>query len=186
MSWFPDLSAYTYSPFSLPGTLNVGWLEPGHPFPTGPAPEAFLARLAELEEAAVNRTRGPHPCGFCPPGGVIRCGSAELHLAAADGRVYAAPSLVVHYVRDHGYLPPAEFVAAVMDGVPVDPEPDDPDEVLARTLVHQARRLIGRDPGRAGILLRVVLSKFAQTGAAAEAGRLLGGVVWPPGSLDAR
>jgi hypothetical protein len=107
---------------------------------------------------------------------VIPCGSAELHVAAADGRVYAAPSLVLHYVRDHGYGPPAEFVAAVLCGAPVDPEPDDPDEALGRSLVHQARWLLDRDPDRAAVLLRLVRSKYTGASAAAEAGELLDGI----------
>ena len=41
-------------------------------------------------------------------------GSAELRLVGRDGAVYAAPDLVLHYVEHHNYLPPHEFVEAVM------------------------------------------------------------------------
>lgn len=180
MAWFPDLSPYTYSAFALPGTVNVGWLEPGHPFPTGPAPAALLARLSELDGTAfVNHTRGPHRCGFCAPGGFDGYGSAEIHVVGADGRVYAAPSLILHYVRDHGYLPPAEFVAAVVGGVPVDPVPGDPEEALGQLFIHLARRALDRDPGRAALLLRAVLSKFAGSSAADEARQLMGHIKRP-------
>lgn len=40
MSYFEDLSEYT-----CPGyrRINVGWMELGHPLPTGPAPAGFAA-----------------------------------------------------------------------------------------------------------------------------------------------
>ncbi|WP_455682030.1 DUF7919 family protein [Streptomyces violaceus] len=33
---------------------------------------------------------------------------------ATSGVAYAAPELIAHYVEAHGYLPPADFVAAVL------------------------------------------------------------------------
>ena len=140
MAWFADLSPYTYSAFALPGTVNVGWLEPGNPYPVGAVPAAFLARLAEMcEGGRVNSARGPHLCGLCPPGAGW-CGSSQLHVAGSDGVVYAAPILILHYVRDHGYRPPAEFVAAVADGVWVNPEPQEPAVALALAIAHRDRR----------------------------------------------
>ena len=44
---------------------------------------------------------------------VLYLGNAEIRVIAADGRWLTAPTLVVHYVRDHGYRPPAAFVEAV-------------------------------------------------------------------------
>jgi hypothetical protein len=43
---------------------------------------------------------------------------------AGDGRVYAAPSLVHHYVIAHGYRPPDEFIAAVLAWDEGTAEPD--------------------------------------------------------------
>ena len=40
-------------------------------------------------------------------------------MAGATGRVYAAPTLIWHYVTEHGYRPPDEFIDAVLA--------DDPD-----------------------------------------------------------
>jgi hypothetical protein len=47
--------------------------------------------------------------------------STEIRVVGRDGRVYAAPGLVCHYVAAHGYQPPQEFVEAVMA---MDYEPD--------------------------------------------------------------
>jgi hypothetical protein len=60
----------------------------------------------------VNQTRGIHCCPFCK-GEVLPTGSYEMRVAGAC-EVYAAPSLVHHYVVAHGYRPPDEFIAAVM------------------------------------------------------------------------
>jgi len=128
--YFADLSPYTYLPSeagSLPA-LNVGWLERGQPFPRGAVTEEFLDRLFAACRSPVAATRGFHVCSLCPPpsGGVPRpatirragveqsVGSAEIRVRGGDGRVYAAPTLVYHYVEAHRYLPPQEFVAAVI------------------------------------------------------------------------
>jgi hypothetical protein len=45
---------------------------------------------------------------------VLNVGS-EFHVPAASGAVmYAAPELVPHYVEVHRYLPPAEYIEAVV------------------------------------------------------------------------
>jgi hypothetical protein len=174
MAHFPDLSPYNYSPFAVPGTLNVGWLDRHHPFPVGPTCERNRARLQELGRGLlVNRTAGFHVCEFCPPGGVMVYGASELHVAGPDGRVYAAPSPVLHYVCAHRYRPPDEFIEAVMAGCPVNPEPTEPCEVLAGTLVHRAARLHFSDPKRAKELLHRVLVNYSTSSFREEAEKLL-------------
>jgi hypothetical protein len=42
-------------------------------------------------------------------------GNSEIRVAAANGITYVAPVLVLHYVIAHGYLPPQEFIDAVID-----------------------------------------------------------------------
>lgn len=44
-----------------------------------------------------------------------RLGSAEIAVATS-ATSFAAPDLILHYVRTHGYRPPAEFIQAVLDG----------------------------------------------------------------------
>jgi hypothetical protein len=121
MSFFPDLTPYTYfhPEEDPPGTVNVGWLDADHPFPTGRTGKAFRARLGKLCERRVKRTRGRFPCPFCT-GRDRPASSSEMRVAAGD-RVYAAPSLVHHYVVAHDYRPPDEFVAAVLAA---EPEPE--------------------------------------------------------------
>ena len=114
MSFFEDLTPYTYihPEEEAPATLNIGWLAPDHTFPTGPTSEEFRAKLGRLCERRVKQTRGLHRCYFCR-GRERPASSAEMRVAGG-GEVYAAPSLVHHYVVAHDYRPPDEFVSAVL------------------------------------------------------------------------
>jgi hypothetical protein len=40
-------------------------------------------------------------------------GSAEIRVPGANGRIYAAPDLIYHYMKDCNYLPPREFLEAI-------------------------------------------------------------------------
>jgi hypothetical protein len=114
VAFFEDLTPYTYChpADEGPGTVNVGWLDPAHPFRTGRTTERFRANLGRLCERRVKQTRGRHSCPFCA-GWDRPASSAEMRVAGG-GRVYAAPLLVHHYVAVHGYRPPDEFIAAVL------------------------------------------------------------------------
>ncbi len=105
--------------------LNVGWLSQGRDFPVGgELPLEFTDRLARLARRhPVNRMRGWQSCPFCEEAYPVEIdvdeeqlpvGDAEIHVSGPGGRVYVAPTLVVHYVAAHGYRPPDEFVMAVL------------------------------------------------------------------------
>ena len=114
MAFYDDLTPYTYlHPEEEPaGTVNIGWLDRRHSFPTGETTAEFRAKLLGICQRGVKRTRGFHTCDFCK-GQDKPHGSAEIRVFG-DDRVYAAPELVYHYVMAHGYRPPEEFIAAVM------------------------------------------------------------------------
>jgi hypothetical protein len=68
--------------------------------------------------------RGFHVCNLCRAAPVkplvvenqgrrISLGASEIRVGARTGTIFAAPDLIYHYVREHGYLPPTEFVRAV-------------------------------------------------------------------------
>lgn len=133
MTWFEDLSPYTYceNVWTPPGTaaaptaVNVGWLDGVHPFATAdPRPELVEA-LLRLCRKRVNVMRVMHRCELCAEpelgiveqidGETIHLGNTEIRVIAADGTLYAAPTLIAHYVAEHHYLPPTAFVTAAMD-----------------------------------------------------------------------
>ena len=120
--YYPDLSAYRYDadPAEI---LAVGWLDAEHPFETGEVDECLLRTLERLTLKPVNQTRGFHQCELCatPPFGLpVRIageertlGSADIEVRGGDGRVFCAPDLLLHYIWDHQYLPPEEFLEAL-------------------------------------------------------------------------
>jgi hypothetical protein len=125
MTYFPDLSDYTYSRDFRPGA-NVGWLGAGHAFETADPTEEFLERLWSFCKISVARTRGLHDCEFCADehawyvkrnGEPLLLGSSEIRAFSMNGAIYAAPTLIYHYVSVHKYRPPDEFVRAIMDGL---------------------------------------------------------------------
>jgi hypothetical protein len=108
--------------------LQVGWLEPPHAFPTGKAPIGFPERLLAFcaWDKIVELTCGHQDCAFCGATYYQQwtqynspLGNGEIRVLG-DGVVYAAPSLIYHYVAVHAYVPPPGFIAAVMEG----PAPD--------------------------------------------------------------
>lgn len=128
MTHFADLSPYTYFP-AEGQMVNVGWLSKDHPFTRGPVSSAFAHELQRLSRCDVeNLTRGAHVCEFCePPAEIIgscpeymevwkmfRSGNGEIHIRSGSGVTYCAPALIVHYVAEHQYQPPAEFTEAVL------------------------------------------------------------------------
>jgi len=44
-------------------------------------------------------------------------GDAEIRVVAENGTLFVAPTLILHYVVEHGYQPPPEFVDALRRGV---------------------------------------------------------------------
>ena len=123
MTYFTDLTPYSYLSESPDAVVNVGWLDPEHPYERGAVAEQVLSEIFELCSRPVNRTRGYHLCPFCEVkqmglpvtlgGKRLTLGSAEIRVSTPE-RTYAAPDLIFHYIRDHGYKPPDEFVRAVL------------------------------------------------------------------------
>ena len=113
MAFFKDMTPYTYHhpEEEQANTLNVGWLESGCPFPIGATSESFHQALAMICRNRMNRMRGFQSCGFCKS--ESHRSSAEIRVAIRD-RVFAAPELIHHYVVAHNYLPPDEFIEAVL------------------------------------------------------------------------
>ncbi|MBW6434835.1 hypothetical protein KZ829_13920 [Actinoplanes hulinensis] len=142
MAHFPDLSVYTYHPEEIIGfptgttscrpgyeRLNVGWLDAPHEFETGTVADGFADALLDIIAGRrINQMRGFHVCTLCPaqasPGRprslevvhrsrTLYLGSSEIRVPSGPGTMFAAPTLIWHYVTAHGYRPPDVFVLAV-------------------------------------------------------------------------
>jgi hypothetical protein len=116
MTFFPDMGHK-----SMVATGDhvraIGWLNPDHPFSKGEVPAGFLVRLKEFTARSGNSAEplyfggagGFHTCEFCGKAH----GIGNFGVPSGD-LLFVAPELVVHYIEQHGYRPPAEFVTAVL------------------------------------------------------------------------
>jgi len=132
MAYYRDLTGYDYFPEGFrPGTLNIGWLSAEYEFRQAePAPE-FLERLWRFCTVSVMQSGGVDMCELCEvpkqdvshSDKVLLLGSAEIRVFSLGAEIYAAPTLIYHYVSLHRYSPPDKFVQAVLEG----PSPPDRD-----------------------------------------------------------
>ena len=125
MTYFEDLTPYSYIQENKEKLLNVGWLDSRYEYRKGSVSGDFIEKLAWLiVNAAANRTPGIHQCSLCPPMAfgyhIINLenekhllGSAEIHVKGSEA-AYAAPDLLIHYVLDHEYRPPNDFISGVL------------------------------------------------------------------------
>lgn len=153
--------------------INVGWLDEEHAFPRS-EPDARL--VSGLEGACratrYHLTRGYQECPCCGYGYGLDSvfGKAEIRVQGT-GVVYAAPSLISHYVKEHEYAPPEEFVRWVIQSQGKQARPAKgtrraiPAELLARypldlgALQRYATDLLSR-PGRSFEVRDLVVEKL--------------------------
>jgi hypothetical protein len=124
--YFGDLTPYGYLRPLEPNkmTLNVGWLDDQHDFPKGDVPEEVLANIFILCKTPVQKTRGAHSCQFCfekrwgcvaaRDGVELGIGSGEIRVPGSSGMIYASPCMIYHYISEHHYKPPQQFIEAVL------------------------------------------------------------------------
>jgi len=151
MSYFKDLTLYSYSRAekSPVEVLNIGWLGKSESFVTGETSREFQEKLHSfcLDENVVLIMRGFHACEFCGlsweewnkkhanygnNSGLMSGGNGEIRVIGKDV-IYAAPALIYHYVIEHQYSPPPEFIEAISTG----PQPGSGEH---RTLLETYRR----------------------------------------------
>lgn len=130
MTHFLDLTPYTYTQGDA--STNIGWLSASEKIVVGETSFEFQAKLYKLclDDHLVKIMRGFHECEFCgfswdewgknhPNYGEnakwMSIGNGEIRVIG-NSAIYAAPALIYHYVIQHQYQPPQEFVDAVMNG----------------------------------------------------------------------
>jgi hypothetical protein len=113
MTFYRDLTPYEYGE---------------HSFPRATPDSRLVDAVRRLAAHPSNLFRGFHVCEFCPlpfrklsgggtpipdpkPG---TTGNGEIRVLGADGVTFVAPVLIVHYITEHQYSPPQQFVDAVL------------------------------------------------------------------------
>lgn len=90
--------------------VKVGWLDKGQPYTEGVAPKEFVEKLKRIPLGV--HTKGWHDCPFCNDAK----SSSQYQLRIGKSLVvYDAPQMILHYIAEHNYLPPQEFIDAVMN-----------------------------------------------------------------------
>lgn len=127
MSYFEDLTRYIYHHGDGTGAVNIGWLDSGKPYPRGPVDDLTVRKLRRLcVEQFTRGMRGTHGCPFCQKPKRIAAkygrnfcflGSGEIRVYGAE-KAYACPNMIIHYVEQHEYRPPDEFLEAVARSIP--------------------------------------------------------------------
>lgn len=120
MTYYPDLAEKSMIDYG-PHIRTVGWLDDEHEFATGQPPADFVKKLRKLTRKCGKSIdalgwgvfMGGHTCQLC------RQFETSLNLGVpADELLYVAPQMISHYVEKHSYLPPRQFVDAVL-GSPI-------------------------------------------------------------------
>lgn len=111
-----DLTPYTYSHIEgLEGALAVGWLEGDDlSHNTGKVSLEVIKLLKEYK--VLNLRMGVHMCEYCSEDSkTIANGNGEIWVVKGN-KTYIAPYLIIHYIEEHNYKPPEEFIDAVLNG----------------------------------------------------------------------
>lgn len=127
---YRDLDKYRHGlSFSLDNVFTVGWLDVNSDFTSGRVDPLVLEKLKKILvngdgfDAKVNAIRGYSPCEHCGEHQVytyyentkLQLGFCEIWLKSSSGIYYACPSMLIHHIEVHNYLPPDEFLVTVMN-----------------------------------------------------------------------
>lgn len=127
--FFEDLTEYSYyQNRPLKNVFNIGWIDEKNSYAQGEIEQSFKEKLQSVIvgnkafNAHVNKIRGIHPCNLCGAdsiklysrtGSCVMLGSSEIWVPSKES-YFAAPSMILHYIEDHNYRPPKEFIKAVL------------------------------------------------------------------------
>lgn len=114
--WHKDLSEGNFWGNRIPVSFTtVGWLENGKEFTTGNAPINIIERVYEFSRMPemYQTYFGYHQCDFCEFVNIEL--GAKTIMIVYKSKVYFCPALITHYMDSHSYLPPSEFIEAVLN-----------------------------------------------------------------------
>src|SRR5690348_7142364 len=116
MTWYADLGRESRI-VKGPRIRTVGWLASDHSYACGEVLPPVLSKLRRLcttwiDSARVLRwsvDKGRYACVFCGH----RAAKGAFGVPG-DRVLYVAPQMIWHYCHAHDYLPPREFMDAVV------------------------------------------------------------------------
>ncbi|NCS50695.1 MAG: hypothetical protein GPJ29_23535 [Microcystis aeruginosa BK11-02] len=131
MTEYLDLSffTYTHSPWVFKSgfpyvLLNVGWIGNEIKQNSNSIDDKIFKSLCynirEFIKYPVNLYRGSHRCEICGydpyvPGVEYKGGNGEIWIQGPNNLVFVAPTMILHYIEDHKYVPPIEFIQSAVN-----------------------------------------------------------------------
>lgn len=123
--YYRDGTSYSLNHFE--NAKNIGWIYGTENYDKGNVTSQFIDSLWMYVKNPFNETRENRGCFLCCANSTTpeksssndfaALGSSEIRVISEDGKEkYAAPSVILHYVIDHNYCPPSDFIRAVIDG----------------------------------------------------------------------
>lgn len=106
MASFEDLAPFTL--VAGERLVAVGWLDPERPFPTA-TPDMELVRALQRRTFGWPGPQRAHRCALCSDSANAPLG-VRLVIVFGPEQAYVAPELISHYISEHHYAPPVEFV----------------------------------------------------------------------------
>lgn len=88
--------------------VNIGWLSKDYDFERGDVPNGFIQNL-NIKKKRESIHRGYHNCDFCG-----NSHSCSIYKIDGDEKSYIFPDMLQHYIEQHKYKPPQEFIDVVM------------------------------------------------------------------------
>ena len=88
--------------------VKIGWLDIDQPFNRGILPDGFIDKLKSVRTC--KHQKGSHVCPFCENSK----SSSSIRIRIGDYDYYDSPQMIIHYVEEHSYLPPQEYIDEVM------------------------------------------------------------------------
>jgi hypothetical protein len=113
--YIPDLQKSADGKF-----VNIGWLSKEHEYPRGEVSSTFLNKLEKICDNPVMLHRGFHVCEFCKAdrndtAKWAKIGNGHIKVNYRNKYSFWAPTMIHHYISVHNYMPPQEFIDAVME-----------------------------------------------------------------------
>lgn len=127
VTFHEDLRPYEYEGRIYPNILSIGWLDNNHSYPMGQVPNLLAEKLLLLTCGCIEgidlismKVRSFERCPFTnekieyriPNSKKTRLvGMSELCIPNKDNNIlYCFPDMLYHYITEHSYLPPMEFL----------------------------------------------------------------------------
>jgi len=128
--YYKDLSFYLYiDQKPIKSIVNMGWLSATKSFNKGTLDIEYIEKLKKIIvgndsfEASCNTVRSIYRCKFCKNkevnfehnNKVEYVGMDEILIPSENKKYYfSAPSMIIHYIEEHNYLPDESFLKAIL------------------------------------------------------------------------